>query len=158
MNINFNKEILVVSGIVMLSFGIGLSFFGSHLWNGKPLEIQDHDTYYIVPKSAFLVLVFILLSLIVFLGRWISTLSITRNIAIVVCCAIGIMLLGLFHYCLVRLSLVNDLYPLIHSDSFRDRIDWSLLQSMTAIIVISVLSVINVVILFKNFKNAGGQP
>jgi hypothetical protein len=66
MNSKTKKELYWIEGILLATFITGALVFGDALWDGRPIDIQLHDTYFVFTKTLFLVVVFIVLFVIVY--------------------------------------------------------------------------------------------
>jgi len=69
MNTKLKKELYWVLGAISATVIIGLIIFGNGLFNGRLLDLQLHDKYYIFPKTLFLTAVLFILLLSTYLIR-----------------------------------------------------------------------------------------
>ncbi len=53
------KELYWILGTIILFILTGLILFGKALFNGRSIEIQLHDTYFVFAKSFLLTIIFI---------------------------------------------------------------------------------------------------
>src|SRR5689334_5086282 len=89
-------ELFWILGVGILTNLIWYSILGDLLSNGRPLEVQNHDTYLIVPKSLLIGLTFFVLLLITYLLRWINSVTMTRTLTIFAVVLTSIVLIFLF--------------------------------------------------------------
>ena len=98
MKTSLNKELRWLLGTTALSAIIALGFFGKKLFNGHPLELQIHDTYYLFPKYFLLSAIFIILLISVYLNRLSYWKSNNRRMNILLFILLIIFLLPLINY------------------------------------------------------------
>jgi hypothetical protein len=66
MGFDKRKELYWVAAILLSTFITGILVFGEALWDGQPVDIQLHDTYFVLTKTLFLAVVFIVLAVVVY--------------------------------------------------------------------------------------------
>jgi uncharacterized protein with ParB-like and HNH nuclease domain len=69
MNTKLRRELQWIIGTILSTLIIGLLIFGDRLFNGRALDLQLHDTYFIFPKILLLAAIFIFLLLGTYLNR-----------------------------------------------------------------------------------------
>ncbi|MCD9018456.1 hypothetical protein [Parachryseolinea silvisoli] len=66
MGFDKRKELYWAGAILLSTLITGILVFGEALWDGQPVDIQLHDTYFVLTKTLFLVVVFIVLAVVVY--------------------------------------------------------------------------------------------
>jgi hypothetical protein len=106
---NLTTEVFWLIGIAILTYWIAYSILGDRILNGKTLELQNHDTYIIVPKIPLLVLVFAVLLLIMYLFRWLHATAMNRTVIIFAITTTPIILILLFFRWLSSLEIIREM-------------------------------------------------
>lgn len=129
---------------------IWYSILGHLLFNGRLLEIQDHDTYIIVPKLFLIGLTFLVLLLFMYILRWIHSGAINRTVMIFAVVVITIVLIFLFFDWLSRLENIRGLGRSWHTEiNGLDRIPMTLLSHATLTFAIGLLALFDMTIGYK---------
>jgi len=63
------KELYWILGTILLTLTIGVLSLGSKLFNGQLLDLQLHDTYFIIPKMLLMSGIFIFLLMNAYINR-----------------------------------------------------------------------------------------
>lgn len=108
MNTRLRKELYWILGTISLTILIVLLIFGDKLFNGRLLELQLHDTYFIFPKFLFVTIIFILLAVGMYLNRGIYWKMNNKAIGILLTIMLVIILLRLLSYWNWIYGYVND--------------------------------------------------
>ena len=92
------KELYWVLGTISLTLTVGLIIFGDKLFNGRLLDLQVHDSYFIFHKYLFLTAIFIFLLGGMYLNRGIFNILDNRVVSILVAIILTFILIGLISY------------------------------------------------------------
>jgi hypothetical protein len=98
MKAHLKKELYWALGIICLTQIAGFVIFGGKLFNGRLLDLQIHDTYFIFPKYFFLAAVFIFLLVGMYLNRAIYWKLNNRVLSVLTMLILTLVLIGLINY------------------------------------------------------------
>lgn len=99
------KELFWVLGTIIITAIIGFIVFGGELFDPMPIDLQFHDTYFVLSKSIFLTIIFISLLITTYLTRGIYFRLNNKVINGILTALLIIVLVGLVFY----LNWVNGL-------------------------------------------------
>jgi hypothetical protein len=108
MSTKLRKEMYWILGTIMLTLTIALFIFGDKLFNGRLLDLQLHDTYFIFPKTLFVTAIFIFLLIGMYLNRGIFSKLENKAASILVTIVLLFILLGIIRYLNWIYGYVND--------------------------------------------------
>lgn len=98
MSTKLRRELYWIIGTILSTLIIGLLIFGDRLFNGRALDLQVHDSYFIFPKILFLTAIFIVLLLGMYLNRGIYNKLNNRVANIVLAIVLTFICFGLKRY------------------------------------------------------------
>src|SRR5688572_21675433 len=108
MSTKLRRELYWILGTVLLTLTIGLFIFGDKLFNGRFLDLQLHDTYFIFPKTLFLTAIFIFLLGGMYFNRGIYNKLENKVVSVLGTIVLIFILLGLISYWNWIYGYVND--------------------------------------------------
>ena len=98
MSTKLRNELYWIVGTILLTLTIGLLIFGDKLFNGRLLDLQLHDTYFIFPKTLFVTAIFVFLMGSMYLNRGIYNKLENKVASVLVTIVLIFILLGLVRY------------------------------------------------------------
>jgi hypothetical protein len=147
------KELYWLLGTISLTLTIGLVIFGDKLFNGRPLDLQIHDTYFIFPKILFLTVIFICLLGGMYLNRAIYNKWDNRAVSILVAILLTFIVIRLISYSDWIYGYVKDSgYYIFDERSQTERISEFTMTHWVLTIIISVTLVTIVTTGYKILK------
>ncbi len=143
-------ELLWLLGVVTLAYFIWYSILGHLLFNGRLLEIQNHDTYIIVPKLVLVGITFLVLLLVMYVMRWVHSKTINRTAIILAVVLITIVLMFLSFDWLISLRGIRDLGRSWHAEvGGADRVPMALLLHATLTFAVGIVALLDMTIGYK---------
>ena len=126
------------------------SILGDLTYNGRPLEIQDHDTYVIVPKLALVGLTFVLLLSLMYLLRWVHGMTMTPSTTLYIVTVTTIILILLFFTWLTGLRAIDVPWRSLYLEvNGTDRIQMALLSHAVLTFSVGVVALFDLTIGYK---------
>jgi len=152
-------EIFWIVGVVILSNLILYSILGDLLTNGRLLEIQNHDTFLIVPKTHLISLTFIAVLLYMYLLRWIYSKEINRTRTIISEALSTVLLISLLIPWLKSLKVIHVLGTSLYTEiKGIDRVQMTLLYHAALTLVLGLVALFDMTmgykLIRKNVKDA----
>ncbi len=98
MNAKLKKELYWILGTILVTLIIGLLLFNDKLFNGRLLDLQVHDTYFVFPKMLFVTAIFTVLLVSMYLNRGIFKGLDNRALSISLILILTVILIGLINY------------------------------------------------------------
>lgn len=149
----FWTEVFCVIGVFILTNFVLYSFLGNTLFNGNRLEIQNHDTYLVIPKGFLIAVTFALLLILSYVLRWIHALTIGKVIVIVLSVLSTLLLVGHFVIWWASLLWIDHLSASIYSEiNGKDRIQSDLLVHTALTLTLGVVALIDLILVHKLVK------
>jgi hypothetical protein len=128
----FKTEYYWIFGTGILTHLIWRSILGDLTYNGRPLEIQDHDTYFIVPKLLLVALTFLVILFFMYLLRWVHKRTINKWSIMVILSLTTVMFVFLFFNWLTSLETIQTLGRTLYSETKEtDRVQMTLISHAT---------------------------
>jgi hypothetical protein len=146
----FKSEISWIMRIVLLTHLIWWSILGNLTYNGRALEIQDYDTFVIVPKLLLVGLTFAVLVLLMYLFRWVHARVFSRPVTIFVVALTTAVLIFLFFSWLSSLQTIRILGRSLYSETKgADRVQMFLLSHATLTFTVSIVALFDITMAYK---------
>ena len=143
-------EVFWLIGMFILAYWVLYSMLGKSLSNGRVLEIQKHDSYYIVPKSLLIILTFVLLSVLMYVLRWFHFLRIEKRMVVTILSLATIVLGVLFLQWLNELGFVRQLDEVTYmKQNETDRIQMTLLSHIVFTIAVGFVVLLDMALVLK---------
>jgi hypothetical protein len=143
-------ELLWLLGIVILIQLVWYSILGQLLFNGRLLEIQDHDTFITIPKLFLVGLTFLVALLFMYVLRWMHSREINRTVMIFAVVVITIVWIFLFLDWLISLQNIRDLGKSWHAEiNGADRVSMTLLSHASFTLAVGIVALLDMIIGYK---------
>ncbi|MFD1000271.1 hypothetical protein ACFQ21_13190 [Ohtaekwangia kribbensis] len=143
-------ELLWLLGVVILAQLVWYSILGQLLFNGRLLEIQDHDAFIIVPKLFLVGLTSLVLLLFMYVLRWIHSKAINRTVIIFAVVVLTIVWIFLFLDWLIGLQNIRDLGKSWHTEiNGADRVPMTLLSHASLTFAVGIVALFDMIIGYK---------
>ena len=147
------KEIFWILGATLTTLIIGYILFDDKLFNGRLLDLQVHDTYYIFPKTFFLVLIGLTLLISIYLIRGLYWKSNKRFVNVVLTLILAIILYDLLHYASWLYGYVKDSGFYVYDEASQtEKISQFLLTYWYLTIINSILILTLTTTIYKTIK------
>src|SRR5690606_34061399 len=147
------KEIIWILGTMFIAFIIGLLCFGDTLFNGRPLDLQIHDTYYIFPKTFYLIIIWITIILATYIIRGLYRKSNNRLVNIIITVILTLILLTILPYYNWVYGYTKDSGYYFHNqDGQTDRISDFVITHWYLTVLIGLIGLTIATIVYKTFR------
>lgn len=136
--------------IGLLTHLIWWSILGNLTYNGRALEIQDHDTFVIVPKLLLVGLTFAVLVLLMYLFRWVHARAFSEPATIFVVALTTAVLIFLFFSWLSSLQAIQILGRSLYSETKgADRVQMFLLSHAILTFTVGIVALFDMTMAYK---------
>lgn len=147
------KEMIWTTGTMLAAFAIGLVLFGASLFNGRPLDVQVHDTYYVFPKTFYIISVWVTVIAATYAIRALYKRSNNRLVNIVMAAILTLILWAILPHYNWLYGYVKDAGYYFHNQGTQtDRVSEYVVTYWYLTVVITLIGLIIVTAVYKAIR------